>query len=145
MPGIRVRVSILVVRGNDILLVRHEKKERSYWLLPGGGVEYGESLHEAVRREAAEETGLDVDVGDVVLIWESLPPDRSRHGVNICFRATVLGGELRTQTDDRLREAAYVPLTSLGDLAMHPPLAGPIRSIVADGSVPIFLGPQWTE
>jgi ADP-ribose pyrophosphatase YjhB (NUDIX family) len=145
MGTIRIRVSMLVIDDGRILLVRHEKDGRSYWLLPGGGLEYGESLEEALRREAEEETGLDIEVRDLVLVWESLPPNRSRHGLNLCFRASVRGGTLETRGDDRLREAAFVPLTELDGLPMHPPLAEPIHAIVEGARTPLFLGPRWTE
>ena len=50
-----------VIRGDEtILLVNHVKDCRSYWLLPGGGVEFGEPLGLALYREVREETGLDI-------------------------------------------------------------------------------------
>lgn len=145
MKNLRIRVALFILRDDEILLVRHEKDGRSYWLLPGGGVEFGESLKEAARREAFEETGLDVEVHDLVLLWETLPPDNSRHGVNMCFHATVKGGTLRTQTDERLREAAYVPMRALPTLPMHPPLGEPLAAILSGVRTPLFLGPRWTD
>lgn len=145
MSSIRIRVSVFIQREDHVLLVRHEKKGRSYWLLPGGGVEYSESLKEAARRECIEETGLDVEIHEIVLMWETLPPDRSRHGVNICFRATVKSGELTTATDERLREAAFIPIKDLAALDMHPPLADPIAAIASGAGTPIFLGARWKD
>lgn len=145
MATIRVRVSVLIVRDGEILLVRHEKRGASYWLLPGGGVEYGESLHDAARREALEETGLEVRMGDLALVWETLAPDGSRHGINLCFRATVEGGALQTQCDERLREAVFLPLQRLATLSMHPPLCEPIVALVDGATGPLFLGPRWTD
>jgi ADP-ribose pyrophosphatase YjhB (NUDIX family) len=52
---IRIRVAGLVVEENKILLIAHKKGNEIYWLLPGGGVEYQESLDEALKREFFEE------------------------------------------------------------------------------------------
>ena len=56
--GPRIRVAGLLRRGDAVLLCNHRKGEQSYWLLPGGGVEEGETLEQALRRELAEECGL---------------------------------------------------------------------------------------
>ena len=54
----RVRVAALIHWQNRILLCRQEKPGREYWLLPGGGVDGGETLVGALRRELSEELGL---------------------------------------------------------------------------------------
>ncbi|MFP4173447.1 MAG: NUDIX domain-containing protein, partial [Candidatus Hydrogenedentota bacterium] len=62
-PLPRIRVAAIAVRDGAILLVRHEKHGERYWLLPGGGVDFGETLTEALAREVREETGLAIEVG----------------------------------------------------------------------------------
>ncbi len=62
----RVRSAAVVVRDGKILVIRRRKDGRNYCVLPGGGVEEGENLREACRRELLEETGLDGDVGDLL-------------------------------------------------------------------------------
>ena len=54
----RIRVSALLRRGERVLLCRHEKVGRHYWLLPGGGVNGGETLVRALQRELTEELGI---------------------------------------------------------------------------------------
>ena len=58
-----------ILRDGCILLIQHSEHQggRSYWLLPGGGREPGESEEGCVRREMREETGLDVQVGRLIL------------------------------------------------------------------------------
>src|SRR5439155_9367583 len=58
----RIRVSALLPWRGQILLCRHEKPGKEYWLLPGGGVDAGESLTDALHRELSEELGIDEDM-----------------------------------------------------------------------------------
>ena len=71
----RIRVSAILRWKGRMLLCRHEKPGKEYWLLPGGGVNSGESLVDALHRELAEEIGIDerVDRPDGVLIRARLP------------------------------------------------------------------------
>jgi 8-oxo-dGTP diphosphatase len=55
----RIRVSGLLRWRGRVLLCRHEKPGKEYWLLPGGGVNFGESLVDALHWELAEEFGID--------------------------------------------------------------------------------------
>ena len=88
----RIRVSALLRWHGQILLCRHEKPGREYWLLPGGGVDAGESLTDALCRELEEEVGIDEDLPleGPVCIAESIAPRHSpssRHVVHIVFGA----------------------------------------------------------
>ncbi|HKA25817.1 MAG TPA: NUDIX domain-containing protein, partial [Gaiellaceae bacterium] len=58
----RIRVSALLRWNDRVLLCRHEKPGKEYWLLPGGGVNSGESLVDALHRELAEELGIGEEV-----------------------------------------------------------------------------------
>ena len=90
--AIRIRVAGVYTRGDEILLVNHVKDGRSYWLLPGGGLEFGESFAQGLERELTEECGIKTATGALILVAESLPPDRHRHVVN---RSDLLRFRLR--------------------------------------------------
>jgi ADP-ribose pyrophosphatase YjhB (NUDIX family) len=100
---VRVRVGALLFdslprsRGDDgaptaVLLVEHDGiwGDTPFWTPPGGGVEFGEGLEDALRREVKEETGLDVEVGPLryVLDFVRMP----LHAVSFYFEARVPGG-----------------------------------------------------
>ncbi|GMW01334.1 MAG: NUDIX hydrolase [Candidatus Hydrogenedentota bacterium] len=118
----RIRVAAVIFRGREILLARHEKAGRSYWLLPGGGVEFGESLCEALVRELKEEANLTIEVGNVLFVNDMIAPERDRHVVHIFFSATVMAGELKCGADHRLKEVCYVPMEELAALTLFPPV-----------------------
>ncbi len=83
------------------------------WSVPGGRVEAGETLAEAVVRELAEETGLHGVCGDLVGWVERIGPDY--HFVILDFRVVVLDDDLPVAGDDAV-EATWVPLSALGEL-----------------------------
>lgn len=93
MDVIVAGVSGLVVRDGKVLVIRRGREpHKGKWSLPGGGVEPGETLRDAVKREVSEETGLEVEVGRVAGYREEFFDDT--HGVVIAFHVEVVGGEL---------------------------------------------------
>jgi 8-oxo-dGTP diphosphatase len=116
----RIRVAPIIVKDNALLLVRHVKGDRTYWLLPGGGVDYGETLGEALLREIKEETNLDAELGELVMANDSIPPDGHRHVVNLYFTARVTGGEMRMGGDWNLAELRFVPFEELDTIEFYP-------------------------
>ncbi|MBC8496375.1 MAG: NUDIX hydrolase [Chloroflexi bacterium] len=79
----RPRVCAAIIREKKILMVKHEHKGQRYWTLPGGGVEAGERLEQAVIREVKEETHL--LISDPKLLFE----EPYSNGINYCFLATI--------------------------------------------------------
>lgn len=71
-----VGVGAVVVREGEVLLVRRANPPlQGEWSLPGGALEVGEKLREGIAREVLEETGLEVEVGPVVEVIDSIFPD----------------------------------------------------------------------
>ena len=119
----RVRVALAVLHEGQLLLVQHTKGSKSYWLLPGGGLEWGESLKDAAARELEEETGLRAEVGQFVLASETLAPDGSRHLVHMVFAGKLLGGEIVVpNNEERITDVRWIPLPEVGELVLHPPM-----------------------
>ena len=104
------------------MLVKHEKEGRVYWLLPGGGLEPGETLAQATERELREECGVTIRCGRLLLVSESLEPNLARQIINMVFLAELVAGEphLATQNDARLVGVAWVKREALLGLAFYP-------------------------
>ena len=105
----------MVERGNAPL--------RGYWSLPGGGVETGERLEQAIRREVREETGLECVCGSLVGWVERLEDDLgSGHFVILDFDVTVLDDRAPVAGTDAA-EAAWVELSQVAELRLVDGLA----------------------
>jgi 8-oxo-dGTP diphosphatase len=146
--GIRIRAACVAVDGEGrVLLVRHRKHGQEYWLLPGGGVEPGETMVQAARRELFEETGLDGEIGRLVVVCESIDPRDRRHIVHLAFAAEVRSGTLRPGHDGRLVDAAWLPVGRLGELELFPAIGGELLACLAEGfSGPVrYLGNVWRD
>ncbi len=117
---IRIRAAGILVHENRILLVRHEKNGKSYWLLPGGGVDYGETVEEGLKREFQEEVGLDIEMGKLVMVHDSIPPDRHRQVLNLYFLVKTRDTHLKVTPDPVLKGAQFHPLSGLSGLQIYP-------------------------
>ena len=124
----RIRVAALIRRGDSVLLCNHTKLGRSYWLLPGGGVEEGESLHEALLRELDEECSLrSVTLEGPIAIAESISPADQwprKHVVHLVFAGVVPDDQFAgiASDDADIRGHRLVSLSELQSLDVRPPI-----------------------
>ncbi|HHX13805.1 MAG TPA: NUDIX hydrolase [Clostridiales bacterium] len=125
--GVRI---IIRDKDNRVLLLRQEHEERSFWLLPGGAIETGETAGAAAIRETAEETGLIIEPLDLRWFVEEVSEVRGQRFV-LYFESRLLGGTLAlgsdpelSEDDQVLRQARYFTLDEMIELAgngqLHP-------------------------
>ena len=94
-------------------MVRHQDNGRSYWTLPGGGVNEGESLEQAVVREVLEETSLDIKV--VKFLFE----EQYEYGISYCFLASAISeAEAKLGSDPEEKNVDY-HLSMLQEVGWH--------------------------
>ncbi len=97
-PKLMVDV-VIPVEGGIVLVRRGSEPFKGRWALPGGFVEVRETVEKAAIREAAEETGLVVELSRLVGVYSEPDRDPRGHNVSVAFLARPVGGELRAASD----------------------------------------------
>lgn len=142
---IRVRVAGILVENGKLLLVAHKKNENVYWLLPGGGVDFGESLTEALKREFLEELNIHIEVGELLLISETIFPSGERQILNICFCCEYTGGEYLLGSEQRLYDFGFFTEDEIKGKKILPPLNSELADIMAGNKNARYIGKIWDD
>jgi 8-oxo-dGTP pyrophosphatase MutT (NUDIX family) len=112
-------------QGDRVLLVRAARylTVAGRWFLPGGGIDHGEDPVAALQREFAEETGLQVEVGElrgVLSDVSTLPNGTLLHTVRIVYGIDAYSGVLRDETGGSSDAARWQPLDQASELPLAP-------------------------
>jgi ADP-ribose pyrophosphatase YjhB (NUDIX family) len=147
----RVRVSGMIWYQDKLLLVRQGRPGHPRWMLPGGGVDPGESMTVALARELGEELNCNqVAVAEPCALVESIAPEThasGRHLIHVVFRVdvpnpeTIVVGTPEVE-DPAVQEIRWVGRDSILKLALHPPIGGYLKDY-APGADLQYFGSLW--
>jgi ADP-ribose pyrophosphatase YjhB (NUDIX family) len=126
--SIRLTAGVALISDGRILLMPHHDRKNQIraWYMPGGKVEFGERLHEGAAREVLEETGFQVEVGELIDVRESIKDDY--HGIRLTFSGQIIGGELRPdpvrhKPPKRIARANWFTVAELEGVTVVPSVA----------------------
>jgi 8-oxo-dGTP diphosphatase len=113
--GPRVVVSAIIRNEGKLLLTKEILEDgKEYWIFPGGGVKFGESLEEAVKREINEELGIEIEIEKLLGFKESIHTNHNYHSVIFFFLVKPRGNF--TINDGKILGASYFSLEEAKDL-----------------------------
>ena len=145
----RIRSAVLVVDGDSILLVKHKHPQTGveWWVPPGGGVKGDESIFDCARRETFEESGLAVELEDIVYIREFIELEVPRHHMEFFIWAKSYKGDVTIRNlvagepdAHVIQEARFVPRVELAKLTVFPEI---LKDAFWDNLQLGFPGPKY--
>lgn len=116
-----ISVKALILKDNKILILERPQSAESRggtWEFPGGGLNFGETLEEALKREIAEETGLQSEILKPIYTW-SIIKDESKQVIGIHFLCKVIGDTRVTLSEEHC-DYAWVEVDNLLKYDMSP-------------------------
>lgn len=121
----------------NVLMVKNKGTGDSYYTLPGGAVEKGETLKEAAVREVKEETGLDVQVDGVFSVGEAFFEERGHHAIFFTFTGKIIDGEINISLPEEIEEVIWMDVKQ-AEKYIH--ISSEIEGLVKDkNTVPYIL------
>ena len=146
---VRPSVKALIIRDDQLLVTVNSDRSGLFYLLPGGGQQFGESLTEALRRECVEEVSLEVEVGDLVAVRDYIGAhhefadwDSHYHQTELIFAARVAPGVepvFGTLADTFQTGVRWLPLADLDAAPLYPAALKTWLRLDADRR-PVYLG-----
>jgi 8-oxo-dGTP diphosphatase len=142
----RVRVAGVLKHGDGLLLVKHRKEGRSYWLLPGGGVHLGETLKACLEREFLEELSIRIDAGELLFVVETAST-RNERILQPTFRVSTSQIEaLRVGNDRRVVDYDFFAVEALGGLVIYPDISDELQEYVrTERVIKKYVQKKWLD
>lgn len=144
----RMRVAGILIEDNKILLIQHHKNNKKYWLIPGGGNDWGETTKEALIREYKEETNMDIEVDEFLFFSETISPDKKRHVLNLFYKI------YRNNKDDSiiklgeeavLTDLKFVTKEELETMTIYPNIKENLLKLMNNEKIRTDLGSLWND
>jgi len=108
--------ALIFNKNEEVLLLKRTPKTRNeagFWSKPGGGVEFGEKIEDAVKREIREELGVDIELTRFLGFTNHILEFEKQHWVAFNYLAKIVGGELKNLEPEKHEEIKWFSLNNL--------------------------------
>jgi 8-oxo-dGTP diphosphatase len=139
----------VIIRDGQLLVIKKREGQNDWYILPGGGQEKHETLHQALKREVLEEAGLEAEIGELLFVREYLSAnhefsatDTNTHQVEFMFEVRVKADAKAAEghhPDENQVGVEWLPLAKLEKYDLYPKALIP-RLKDLDKKFPIYLG-----
>ena len=147
---IRNSAKAIIVKDGKLLALKMHENGGTYYILPGGGQEHGETLHQALERECREEIGADVEIGELIFVREYIGKNHElaayhshAHQTEFMFMCKVNQDTFTegTHLDKGQIGTEWIPIQELMEYTLFPrALRTHIISYCENGKSPIYVG-----
>lgn len=146
MP-INIRPAILIIENQQVLTMQYNYGEQEVYNLPGGNLELGEHLSDALAREMQEELGIEVEVGEMILVGEVYFEDRKKHTLHLLFEGKITAGIPTLNPKETSALAIkWLAINDLETVNLYPNLSRQIHYYLAEKLSNKYIGKidqQW--
>lgn len=117
----RCRPALVLLENNHVLVMKYQYGEHFIYNLPGGNPDPGELLSETIARECMEELGIDVEVGQMLLMGQVSGTENRDDVLHILFEGELIGGIPELQVGEtNAQEVLWMPINQLSHVTMYP-------------------------
>lgn len=144
----RIRVAGILIEDNKILLIQHHKNNKKYWLIPGGGNDWGETTKEALIREYKEETNMDIEVDEFLFFSETISPDKKRHVLNLFYKIHRNNKNdiiIKLGEEAVLTDLKFVTKEELETMTIYPNIKENLLKLMNNEKIRTDLGSLWND
>ncbi|MCX7828305.1 MAG: NUDIX hydrolase [Thermanaerothrix sp.] len=132
----KIRVGGIITGSNGLMLMRYRHAGGDVFCIPGGGVDHGEWLDDALKRELSEELGITVLVGSVIGLAQGVPMGTKGPVLHVLFSCAITKGIPHLNSNETSAdEICWISPGKLDDLVLYPDVKGIIKRSLGVGGM----------